>query len=50
MDWIDMAQDRDQWRDVVNMVMNVGFEFLKVVVMKSTIFGDITPCSLLKVS
>jgi hypothetical protein len=23
MDWIDMAQDRDQWRDLVNTVMNL---------------------------
>jgi hypothetical protein len=23
MDWIHMAQDRDQWRDVVNTVMNL---------------------------
>jgi hypothetical protein len=22
-DWIDMAQDRDQWRDFVNTVMNL---------------------------
>jgi hypothetical protein len=22
MDWIDLAQDRDQWRSLVNMVMN----------------------------
>jgi hypothetical protein len=22
MDWIDLAEDRDQWRAVVNMVMN----------------------------
>jgi len=22
MDWINMAQDRDRWRDVVNGVMN----------------------------
>jgi hypothetical protein len=29
MDWIDLAQDRDQWRTLVNTVMNpwgsVGF-------------------------
>jgi hypothetical protein len=23
MDWIDMAQDRDQWRALVNMVKNL---------------------------
>jgi hypothetical protein len=22
MDWIDLAQDRDQWRAIVNMMMN----------------------------
>jgi hypothetical protein len=22
MDWIDMAQDRERWRDFVNAVMN----------------------------
>jgi hypothetical protein len=22
-DWIDMAQDRDQWRALVNMVLNL---------------------------
>jgi hypothetical protein len=23
MDWIDLAQDKDQWRAVVNTVMNL---------------------------
>jgi hypothetical protein len=23
MDWIDMAQDKDRWRAVVNAVMNI---------------------------
>jgi hypothetical protein len=23
MDWIDLAQDRDQWRPLVNMVVNL---------------------------
>jgi hypothetical protein len=23
MDWIDLAQDRDQWMDLVNTVMNL---------------------------
>jgi hypothetical protein len=25
MDWIDLAQDRDRWWAVVNVVMNLGF-------------------------
>jgi hypothetical protein len=25
MDWIDLAQDRDQWRDLMNTVMKLGF-------------------------
>jgi hypothetical protein len=25
MDWIDLVEDRDQWRALVNTVMNLGF-------------------------
>ena len=25
MDWIDLAQDRNRWRALINAVMKVGF-------------------------
>jgi len=28
-DWIDLAQDRDRWQDVVKKVMNFGFHTMR---------------------
>jgi hypothetical protein len=27
IDWIDLAQDRERWRAVVNAVMNLGIPY-----------------------
>jgi hypothetical protein len=34
----------------INIIDDVGFEVLTVVVLKTTIFWDITPCSPLRVN
>jgi hypothetical protein len=39
-----------QVRGLVNIYYFIGFEVLTAVIMKSTIFWDITPCSPLKVN
>jgi len=29
MDWIDLAQNRDRWKDLVNVVMNLRFHKMR---------------------
>jgi hypothetical protein len=48
VDCIIVAQDMEQWRDLVSNVMNVRNEVLTAVVIKKSIFGDITSCCPLK--
>jgi hypothetical protein len=30
MDWIDLAEDRDQWRALVNTVMNLRIKYWEI--------------------
>jgi hypothetical protein len=44
MDWINLAQERDQWRALVYKVINVRFEVFTAVTMKNAVFLDVAPC------
>jgi hypothetical protein len=60
VDWVHLAQDRDQWPALVHTEINLrlewsaekfgGSEILIGPVIESTIFWDITPCSPVKIS
>jgi hypothetical protein len=50
VDYIPLAQYWSQWQDFVKRIMNIWFQVLSAVVIKSSIFWDITPRSPLKVS
>jgi hypothetical protein len=41
MDWIDLAQDRDQWKDLVNTVMNFRFPSSVVKFLRSSTHGGL---------
>jgi hypothetical protein len=52
VDWIHLAQIRDQWRERVNTVMNLLVnepEIPAVATTKSTVFWYVTPCSVIEI-
>jgi hypothetical protein len=45
MDWIPLAQDKFQWRALVNAVMNVEFKVLTAVSTRNSVFWYINTAS-----
>ena len=42
MVWIDLAQDRDRWRYLVNVVMNVGLHKMRGISLLRTLLISVT--------